>query len=310
MVKEVQQLDPKVLKLRGELEAFGVLRAPSEAEQPILSASVRQAMHQWVVEQGAAAELKAIGLKPRSRALMEGPPGCGKTTLAHHLAARLGLPMLIVDCTQLVSRYVNQSTEQVGQLFRAVQRHGREIVIFLDEIDSIARKRGAEKNGASQEETKMVIGLMQQLDLRADCYVFAATNRIDTIDPAVHRRFDIRMEIALPDADARYAILKRYLSPFAWDDGVEALVPVTDGATPALLKDLAEGLKREVLLGPRLKLDPSIGAVFGRVLVTVQPPPELVEGNKQRPPLWNASGAEIGGMLQGNAWPPVQGTSS
>lgn len=299
--------NPLMIKLKAEgFEDFGVLKAPEEAEPPILALAVRGVLQQWLAEQGAAAEMKAVGLTPRLRALLSGPPGCGKTTLAHHLAARLGLPILIVDSTQLLSRYVSASGENIGNMFRKIAKHARELVLFFDEIDSIARKRLSDGQSAAHEQSKIVIALMQQLYLRGECVVFAATNRPDILDEAVWRRFQIRMEIGLPDEDARFAIIKRYLAPFAWqDEAIDALVTTTAGATPALLKDLTEGIKREMVLGPRLKLDTGAAAVIGRILASVKPPPEIAE-----PPLWAVDAEAREAMLSDLAWPPRRGAAS
>src|SRR5688500_10182243 len=92
---------------RGDLEqalgGSGQVVMPGDAQAPILTAPVRAALHQWLFEMNAEAELSAVGLKPRSRCLLSGPPGCGKTTLAHHIAARLGLPMLVIQSHEIIS---------------------------------------------------------------------------------------------------------------------------------------------------------------------------------------------------------------
>src|ERR1700735_1891214 len=90
------------------LDSFGDIFWPSEAAEPILARPVRLALTEWLTEIWAEDELTAVGIGPRKRAIFDGAPGVGKTTLAHHLSARLGLPMLAVRPERVISKWVGE----------------------------------------------------------------------------------------------------------------------------------------------------------------------------------------------------------
>lgn len=276
-----------------------VLR-PEDAEPPVLARPVRSAVHHWVVELNCADELAAVGVKPRKTALFSGPPGCGKTTLAHHIAARMGVPLVLVEMPALRSKYIGQTGEQVHALFRDVGRQPDACILFLDEFDAIASTRG-ESQGSGREHNAIVAALLQMIDSYSGLLI-AATNMADHIDPAIWRRFGMQLTVDLPDDEARWAILKRYLSPFVLpDEDLDTLVAVTSGATPALLQQLMEGIKRTLVVGPRIGQSVAEAReTIARVVAAVAPHPDLTP----IPALWSEAWAlETAG---GIAWPPTR----
>ena len=127
-------------------------------------------------------------------------------------------------------------------------------------------------------------------------------NRPKALDPALWRRFGLQVAIDLPGDDERFAILSRYLDPWQLPEAdMDMLCALTDGASPALLRGVAEGIKRTLVLGPRMKwrTDEPV-AVLTRIVAGLRPPPEI-----DPPPLWTGRDVMTKG-LAGMSWPPVR----
>jgi len=283
-----------------DITQFAEILQPSDSEPPILSPDIRMAVRQWMVELGAQDELADYGLKPRRAAILSGAPGCGKTTLAHHFAARLGFPLILVNMGSLISCYLGQTGQNVNKLFNALSEQSDKCVLFLDEFDSIGVKRTKDQQSANQERNSIVIALLQKIDSYTGTLI-AATNRGDDIDPAIWRRFGMHLEINEPDDEARFAILSRYLMPLSLPEAdMELLTEVTVGASPAVLRQLMEGIKRDIILAPRYDQPCDAVSVFKRVLVSVKP-----HADATLPPLWKEQWPWE--KIKTLNWPPVDG---
>lgn len=280
--------------------AHGFIVMPSEAPAPILSKPLRTVLHQWLFEMSAQKELKAAGLLPRTTAMLQGPPGCGKTTLAHHIAARLGVPMVVIQAHSLTSMYIGETGRNVGKLFRAARKSATGVALFFDEFDAMAKTRtGKGRSGAEDEKASITISLMQELD-RYEGLLFAATNEPESIDKAVWRRFQMQIEIGLPGEDEREAIVRLYMSPFAVEPEVIAfLADMFEGASPALIKECCETLRRGLVLNPRMNHGIALPALL-RGLVDVVSPADL----ENPPKLWTRTSQYIGQAMS-LAWPPT-----
>jgi SpoVK/Ycf46/Vps4 family AAA+-type ATPase len=130
----------------------------------------------------------------------------------------------------------------------------------------------------------------------------AATNTTAALDVAMWRRFGLQISVDLPGERERFAILRKYALPFDLEDeAIDVLVSATRGCSPSLLRQLMEGMKRALVLAPKLHLDVSRPeVVFGHVIASISPPPEM-----QQPPLW--AGSQALRVIGDIAWPPARG---
>jgi transitional endoplasmic reticulum ATPase len=186
---------------------------------------------------------------PAKGILLYGPPGTGKTLLAKAVAFEAGVNFISIKGPELLSRWIGESEKGVREIFRKA-RQASPCIIFFDEIDSVAPRRGSDV--ASHVVDRVISQFLTEMDGIEDLkgiVVLAATNRIDIIDPALLRngRFDIQLEIGLPDTDTRLAIFKVHTCNkiLADDIDLRALAEKTKGCCGA---DIA-GFCRKAALG-------------------------------------------------------------
>lgn len=290
-----------VSALASKLRGLADVRGPGEAEEPILAPGVRASIFGWLAEINAADELRAVGLKPRSTALLSGPPGCGKTTLAHHLAARLGVPLVCVGAENIFKPHLGESEASVARLFDTLAIIKTSAVIFIDEIDAIGSKRTDEQGGGATAARNSTLTVLLRRIEEFKGVLMAATNRPDALDPALWRRFGQQISVDLPDDDARYAILTMYGRPFDFgDEAIEILTDLTDGAAPSLLRQTMEGVKRMLVIGDGIRQPASDPVTaFRTIIAQSKPHPDY-----EPPPLWRDPG--LVSHLAGIAWPPAR----
>lgn len=295
----VPELTDEVQQALRDIEVFADVLYPHDAEEPILAPTVAHALHEWLVEINNAPELAKVNVQPRRFALLYGPPGTGKTTMAHHVAARLGKPLLAVQSERVISKYVGESGENVGKLFQILKVLEQHAVLLLDEFDSLGSTRSKDKQAASREGNRIVAVLLQKIEGYRGIGL-AATNTKDAIDPAMWRRFGLQISVELPGEMERFAIIRKYALPFDLsDEAIDTLVFATRGCSPSLLRQLMEGMKRTLVLAPKLAIDISRPErVFAHVVAAIAPPPEMPQ-----PPLWEKPAETLENVAK-MIWPP------
>ncbi len=176
--------------------------------------------------------------------LLEGPPGTGKTLIAKALAGEAGVPFFQISASEFIEVFVGVGASRVRKLFEEAKKSAPSI-IFIDELDSIGRVRGAGLGGGHDEREQTLNQILAEMDGfegREAVVVLAATNRPDVLDPALLRpgRFDRHITLELPDRDARVAILKVHARnvPLADDVDLDQVAAGTPGFSGADIKNL------------------------------------------------------------------------
>jgi len=191
--------------------------------------------------------LKELGIKPPKGVLLYGPPGTGKTLLAKAVANECGAKFYTINGPEIMSKYYGESEARIREIFEEARKNAPAI-IYIDEIDAIAPKRG-ETGEVERRVVAQLLTLMDGLSEDERVVVLASTNRPDDIDPALRRpgRFDREIEIGVPDKEGRKEILQIHTRdmPLADDVDLDKLAELTHGFTGADLEALCKtaGLK-------------------------------------------------------------------
>lgn len=176
---------------------------------PILSGEIQNTLDQIISERGRKYDLLKAGIPPLKSLLFTGDPGLGKTLTARWLAHHLKLPLLILDLSAVMSSFLGRTGNNLRSVFDFAK--GTPCVLFLDELDAIAKKRDdATEVG---ELKRLVTVLLQEIDNWNDSGILiAATNHANLLDPAVWRRFDVSIEFKLPSELDRLKAIEQFLS--------------------------------------------------------------------------------------------------
>jgi transitional endoplasmic reticulum ATPase len=182
-----------------------------------------------------------LGIEPHSGVLLYGPPGCGKTLLAKVLASESEARMLSINGPEIMNKYYGETEAKLRDIFKEAKENSPSI-IFIDEIDAIAPKREEAYGDVEKRVVAQLLALMDGLTDRGNVVVLGATNRPDSIDPALRRpgRFDREMEISVPNADGRLEVMQIHTRgmPIADDVNLKSLASELHGYTGADMKSL------------------------------------------------------------------------
>jgi cell division protease FtsH len=246
----------------GNIMSIGRSRAkPYQADKPSTTFAdvagyegVKQEIREVVDFLRMPERFKEIGARVPKGVLLVGPPGTGKTLFARAVAGEAGVGFLSVTGSDFMEMFVGVGASRVRDLFQQARKMGRAI-IFIDEIDSIGRKRGAGLGGGHDEREQTLNQMLSEMDgfeSSEGVVVMAATNRPDILDPALLRpgRFDRQIIVPLPEAEERHAILKVHSTGkrMGGDVDLETMAKATPGMSGA---DLANLVNEAALIAVR-----------------------------------------------------------
>lgn len=185
-----------------------------------------------------------VGARIPKGVLLDGPPGTGKTLLAKAVAGEAGVPFFSISGSDFVEMFVGVGASRVRDLFEEAKKNAP-CIVFIDEIDAVARRRGTGMGGGHDEREQTLNQLLVEMDgfgINEGIIVMAATNRVDILDPAILRpgRFDRKVAVGTPDIGGREEILKVHAKnkPLGDDVDLKQIAQTTAGFTGADLENL------------------------------------------------------------------------
>jgi transitional endoplasmic reticulum ATPase len=203
---------------------------------------------------------KKLGIEPPQGVLLHGPPGTGKTLLAKAVANETSASFFSIAGPEIISKYYGESEQQLREIFEDAKEESPSI-IFIDELDSIAPKREDVTGEVERRVVAQLLTMMDGLETRGQVIVIAATNRVDSVDPALRRpgRFDREIEIGVPDEEGRTEILQIHTRgmPLSDDVNLGDLAHETHGFVGADIESLTKEAAMKALRRylPEIDLD-------------------------------------------------------
>jgi len=182
-----------------------------------------------------------LGVEAHSGVLLYGPPGCGKTLIAKVLASESDANMYLINGPEIMNKYYGETEARLRDIFREA-REGSPSIIFIDEIDAIAPRREDAYGDVEKRVVAQLLALMDGLTERGNVIVLGATNRQDSVDPALRRpgRFDREVEVSVPNEDGRLEILQIHTRGMPVDSefDIKEMASALHGYTGADIKSL------------------------------------------------------------------------
>jgi SpoVK/Ycf46/Vps4 family AAA+-type ATPase len=219
---------------------------PASTDHLLLDSHAQKQLDRVIDERRHASRLAKHGYSPKSKLLFWGPPGCGKTLTAHHLANQLNLPLGIVRLSVVITSLLGETSSRIQQIFDAAQQ--TPMVLLIDEFDSVAKTRYDENDVG--EVKRVVNALLQSIDgfVSKQSLIIGASNHQTMLDDAVWRRFDDVIEFPKPASSMRTQFITHMLNGVRFAGSISELTKATQGSSFAEIERvLVESLKTMIL---------------------------------------------------------------
>ena len=241
-----------------------------------------------------------VGARIPKGVLLEGPPGTGKTLLAKAVAGEAGVPFFSISGSDFVEMFVGVGASRVRDLFEEAKKNSP-CIVFIDEIDAVARRRGTGMGGGHDEREQTLNQLLVEMDgfgVNEGIIVMAATNRVDILDPAILRpgRFDRKVAVGTPDVSGREDILKVHSrnKPLAEDVDLKQVAQTTAGFTGADLENLMnEAAINAAKQGKGFVVQDDIRKAFVKVGIGAEKKSRVISDKEKRITAYHEAGHAI-----------------
>ncbi len=251
-----------------------------------------------------------IGAKLPKGALLVGPPGTGKTLLARAVAGEAHVPFFSISGSEFVEMFVGMGAAKVRDLFKQANEKAP-CIVFIDEIDTIGKKRDSGAYGGNDEREQTLNQLLAEMDgfdATRGVVILAATNRPESLDPALLRpgRFDRRIPVELPDLAGRVAILKVHAKDVRISDDVDfnAIARATAGASGAELANIInEAAIRAVKMGRQIVSQEDLEESVETVIAGAQRKNAVLSDKDKRTVAYHETGHALVAAMQTNSAP-------
>ncbi len=238
-----------------------------------------------------------VGARIPKGVILVGPPGTGKTLLAKAVAGEAGVPFFSISGSDFVEMFVGVGASRVRDLFEEAKKNAP-CIVFIDEIDAVARRRGTGMGGGHDEREQTLNQLLVEMDgfgINEGIIVMAATNRVDILDPAIMRpgRFDRKIGVGTPDVKGRKEILEVHSKnkPLAEDVDLEEIAKTTSGFTGADIENLMnESAIRAAKFGRKFILMEDIRQSFVKVGIGAEKKSKVVSEKEREITAWHEAG--------------------
>ncbi len=248
----------------------------------------------------APGKFTRVGARIPKGVLLEGPPGTGKTLLAKAIAGEANVPFFSISGSDFVEMFVGVGASRVRDLFADAKKHAP-CIVFIDEIDAVARRRGTGMGGGHDEREQTLNQLLVEMDgfgVNEGIIVMAATNRVDILDPAILRpgRFDRKIAVGTPDIGGREDILKVHSKnkPLGDDVNLQQIAQTTAGFTGADLENLLNEAAINAAMDNRLYINQEdIKKAFIKVGIGAEKKSRIISDKEKKITAYHEAGHAI-----------------